>query len=851
MYTSLGISAEQVYGDMYTAWLRDTHEKNTPDVKRLYTTTIENGFGDQKILLRRQRLGANFINSLAPLLHQCSLVKLDLHGNMLRDVGCGLLVHVLRDMPQLTYLDLGANAIGCSSVVASGIIGSGGGGGAVLKGKGNGRSSQIGASASRPGGAAGRSAGAGGENSRVSSSYLSVMQGLGGAIGQHKRLAVLILGSDSEEAYANQIEVNGAMLLLEGCVLSRTLKRLDLSGNPFAMSGDTLSAGVAPRTTAAADDAAVGARVGSASISEADRASAKGGGAYGTRSAPRTPVQLLAQLLRTSAAITHLTLRSVDLTDAGAALLLEAAGTSRTLQHLDFSTNGLSSRVADVAGMLLQQRIAAVRGGALGCTLQSLALAHNDLWGNGAAAAQAHRGSFGIGTPSTAAQTMHTGGRVDDRAPRTGTVASVPSVSTSKYVNRTRALRSGIHDHTGDVSQPEPLSGQPQWHLDSSPGVALLLALSHDQFMTTLILDDCVMNDAALCTLCRSLMTNKMLKVLSMRHNYLSSDGVVQLGRALCRHPSLERLLLSDNAIEDEGACALATALGQPDAPLVELDVAKTWLGDRGLIAIGVALQTNVSLRVLRASDNHFTHNGGTSFASLLAANNFIVQCELGATSVPHHILLRVQRTTARNRARADNADADALKSEVVRLHYQKYKLLEAQLELEALRESNAEMKRTSENFELQTKQDHSDFLKRIRELEEQVENAKQQEARYTEQKARLEADLAKAERAHVEDMTYMADRLAVEVGLREKAEAELQELQLQLTDWQENGPEREARKREQLAALKADQEAWSSQRKAYRDRAAELQRQVDALEAAAATASSRTPKRGKKSAKS
>ncbi|CBZ32470.1 hypothetical protein, conserved [Leishmania donovani] len=847
MYASLGISSDQVYGDMYTAWLRDTHEKNTPEVKRLYTTTIENGFGDQKILLRRQRLGANFISSLAPLLHQCSLVKLDLHGNMLRDVGCEMLIHVLRDAPQLTYLDLGANAIGCSSVVASGI--SGGGGGTVFKGKGSGRGSPAGTLASRRGGA-GSSGGAGGSGARVSSSYLNAMQGLGNAIAQHKRLAVLILGSEREEAYANQIEAIGAMLLLEGCVLSRTLKRLDLSGNPFAMDGDTPSAGAVPGSLAAIGGAAAGTRVGSASTPGMDTAAARGGGAYGMRSAPRTPVQLIAQLLRTSVTLTHLTLQSVCLTDGGAAHLFEAAGASRTLQHLNLSANGLSSRVADEAGRLLQQRTAVARGGALGCTLHSLVLAHNDLWDNGAAAAQAHRGSLGIGAAAAARPATCDGIGLHNRAQSTTAMTLTPTSSPSKFVDRTRALRDGTHGETDDASQSGYHSQQQQQQRDPSPGIVLLLALSHDQFITTLILDDCVMDDTALYTLCQSLMTNAMLKVLSMRHNNLSPDGVVQLGRSLCRHPCLERLLLSGNAIEDEGACALATALGQPDAPLVELDLVKTWLGDRGLIAIGVALQTNTSLRVLRVSDNHFTHNGGASFAALLESNSYVVQCELGATSVPHHILLRVERTTARNCTRAANADADALKAEVVRLHYQKYKLSEAHLELEALRENNTEVKRTIENFDLQTKQDHSDFLKRIRELEEHIENAKQQEARYTEQKAKLEADLTKAERAHEVDMTYMAERLSVEVGLREKAEAELQQRQRELTYWQEKGPEREAQKREQLAALKADQEAWSSQRKAYRDRTAELQQQVSTLEAAAASAgaSRGMPKRRKKS---
>lgn len=863
MYASLGISAEQVYGDMYTAWLRDTHEKNTNDVKRLYTTMIENGFGEQQIFMRRQRLGANFISSLAPLLHQCSFLKLDLHGNMLRDVGCELLVHVLRDLPQLTYLDLGANAIGCSSVVASGIIG--GGGGAVAGGGGSAASGKSrgagGAASSRGGGAAAAAAnapaagaaggGGSGARSAASSNYLNAMQGLGAAIAQHKRLSILILGSDREEAYTNQIEVTGAMLVLEGCLLSRTLKRLDLSGNPLAVNDGASAAGSGGGAGAPGADArraqdgangmtsansssgvAVSGRLGSPSPPEGDRSAAGtpaagnggtagimgggGGGGYAVKSAPRTPVQVLAQLLRTSMTLTHLTLRAIGLSDAGAAQLFDAAGTSRTLQQLDISANGLSSRVADVAGALMLQRTAAVRGGALGCTLQSLLLSHNDLWDNNNNAALVRRDSFGMG-----------GG-----------------MTSSKFAGRTRALRSTA----GDVGDGEnPLQ---QHHHNPSPGLTLLSALSHDQFVTALYLDDCAMDDSALLTLCRALMTNAMLKVLSMRRNSLSPDGVVQLGRALCRHPCLERLLISGNPIEDEGVCALATALGQPDASLVEVDVAKTWLGDRGLIALGVALQMNTSLRALHISDNHFTHHGGAAFAALLENNTCVVRCELGATSVPHHIVLRLERTTARNRARAENASADALKAEVVRLHYQKYKLLEAHIELEALRESNAEVKRTTENFDLQTKQDHGDFVKRIRELEELIENAQQQDVRYTEQKAKLEADLAKAERAHEEDMTYVAERLAVEVGLREKAEAEMQKLQTELVDWQENGAAREQQKRERLTGLKTDQEAWATQRRAYRERATELQQQVAAQEAAVASMGAGTSKTRRKSGK-
>jgi Ran GTPase-activating protein (RanGAP) involved in mRNA processing and transport len=837
MYASLGISAEQVYGDMYAAWLRDTHEKNTPDVKRLYTAMIDSGFGSQQVLLRRQRLGANFINSLVPLLHQSTLVKLDLHGNVLRDVGCELLVQVIRHIPCLTYLDIGANAVGTStssttaaSQAGGGVGGGGGkqlttaaGAGAFVRSVGGG-----GGSTSRGGGAGG--------NARTCSRYLAAMQGLGTAIAQHKRLAVLILGSAKEEPYANHIEELGAVCVLEGCVLSRTLKRIDLSGNPFAVSCevpvDVGSGGEGEGAAAAAAAAAAGSINNGQDGGAASGQGAAGGGGYdGIRPGPRTPVELLAQLFRTSTTLTHVRLRAVGLTDSGAAYLLDAAGASHSLLRLDMSENGFSSRVAEAAGLLLQQRTATIRSGGKGCALQSLALSDNDLRDNGVAAALARRGSFGFTMTTTTTgnprNAIFSGNNDYNTAVGGGEgrfAATAPTLSSSRYVNRTRALRGGNSAAAAATSQPDPQAG-----------LLLFSAISYDQFVSTLILDSCGLDDAALFALCRSLLTNAALTVLSLRNNGFSCDGVVQLGRALCRHPCLEKLFLSGNAVEDEGACALATALGYPEASLIELDLARTWLGDRGLIALGVALQTNTSLQVLRAADNHFTQEGGASFAALLENNHHVVRCEFSGTSVPHHVLLRLERATSRNRTKADNAESDALTKEVVRLHYQAYKLSEAQLELEALREKNADVKRTTENFDLQTKQAHNDFAKRIRDLGDQIESARQQEVRYGEQTAKLEADLAKAQETHKDDMTFASERLAAEVKMREEAEAEFHQTQLELEDWRQNGASREAKKRAQLAEMKADQEAWATQRKEYRERTAELQQTIAELEAAAA----------------
>ncbi|KPA75721.1 hypothetical protein ABB37_08269 [Leptomonas pyrrhocoris] len=894
MYTTLGLSAEQVYGDMYAAWLRDTHEKNSTEVKRLYTAMIDKGFGNQQVLLRRQRLGANFINSLVPLLHQSTLVKLDLHGNVLRDVGCELLVQVVRDMPHLTYLDMGANALGNSSTTPGGA-----GGRQATRGTTGAAESALGGGSigllSRTNGGGGGGRGGGGSNAaRTGSRYLSAMQGLGTAIAQHKKLSVLILGSAKEESYANQIEEVGAVCILEGCVLSRTLKRLDFSGNPFAVNcvapvevarrsagegadgsdsanggrgggvgADSPAAGGArnagrPRNSGAASAAATTpANAEEGRSSQASNVHKRmmmggGGGGYGTRSGPRTPVELLAQLFRTSTTLTHARLRAVGLSDGGAAYLLDAAGASNTLLRLDMSENGLSSSVAEAAGLLLQQRTAIFRTGGKGCALQSLVLSDNDLRDNGAAATQARRGSFGFNSSSAG------GGGEKSRF-----ASSAPPTTTSgsRYVNRTRALHQGTAPTAPSPSSLSPSSAggscaafyaasaaQP----NAQCGMLLFFSLGKDPLLTALVLDNCALDDTALFALCRSLLTNVSLTVLSLKDNQFSPDGAVQLGRALCRHPCLEKLFLSGNAIEDEGVCALATALGYPDATLIELDVARTWLGDRGLIALGVALQTNTSLQVLHVADNHFTQDGGASFAALFDNNRHVVRCELSGTSVPHHVVLRLKRATARNRKKAGNATSDALQEEVVRLHYQMYKLSEAQLELEALREKNAEVKRTTESFDLQTKQGHSDFVKRIRELEDQIGNAKEQEVRYGEQTAKLEADLLKAQEAHADDMAFAAERLAAEAKLREEAEAKFHQTQLELEDWRMNGASREAKKREHLAEMKADQEAWSSQRKEYKELAMELQRTVAELEAAAAAAKTSTSgKKGKKGKKS
>lgn len=849
MYTTIGISAEQLYGDIYAAWLRDTHEKNSNDTKRLFTSMVEDGFGDRVIVLRRQRLGANFTSSLVPLLHQTALTKLDLHGNVLRDVGCELLAHVIRDLPMLSHLDLGANALGSGLVVSGGGTSSTSSGAAGGNGSGSGgvTSGGVAAASSWPTtrGSGNGATGGGGHKVANSSSYLSAMQLLSAAIAQHKKLCVLILGSDAAETYANRIDVAGAVLLLEGCLLNRSLRTLDLSGNFFAAESPSALGG---RPSGGTTDVSIASDRAGSDADASSKVSATPP-RYSTKGVPRTPIELLGQLLRTSTSLEKLKLRSIGLTAAGAIHLLDCVGSSRSLTLLDISENSLPASVSDAAGQLLMDRAATVRSGAIGCMLQSFLFNENDPL-DLQAIEQARRSSFGAGQASSAQGSRHVAKtRSMIHSASVALQADRGSASVSRQSGSLSAAGRG--DGGGsDAMQLDPSMALPP----SSQGLLLLSALGSDHYITFLSLDQCSLTDDAIFTLCRSLLSNVALHVLSLRRNQFSSEGVVQLGRVMFRHPRLERLFLSGNTIGDEGTCAVAAALRQKDSPLVELDIANTWLGDRGLIALGVALQTNVNLQELHLSGNHFTHAGGESFAAFLENNQHVTRCVLSATSVPHHIILRLERVIARNRQRLQDAEPDALRAEVVRLHYQNFKLDEAYHELDNLRDKNADLKRACENFDLQMKQDQSDLTKRIRELGEQVQNCSEQTERYEQQTEKLEADLAKAEEQFREDMEFAAQRLEAETQAREKVDVEYRQVQEELKFWMEKAPERETQKRQEIVDMIADKGQWSTQLVDYRSRVNEMRKSVRDLEVKAErvtnSASKKRASKGKKGTK-
>ncbi|RNE99989.1 hypothetical protein TraAM80_07888 [Trypanosoma rangeli] len=712
MFASVGVSEEQVFGDLYLAWLKDTGEKNSNDSRKLFRELMEHGFRERQIVLRKERLGANVIASLASLLHRSPLARLDLHSNTLRDSGCEMVAHLLRDIPNLLYLDLGANDIGPQGI-----------------------------------------------------------QALSYVVATHKKLQTLILGSSVHDAYANRIDAASATSLLEGCLRSRTLRHLDLSGStigdpescsrPRGVTGaaeftvtppsrnSTWPSSTARRSQVASPTQTTGnsKRVGGGTSSAAG-ASGTGSRAVespdiGSGGSFRRPIDVLSELIRTSTTLTTLKLREVRLTTDAALRIIHAAMESTSLSFVDLSGNELTGPVGDAFGELVWRRVKEQQPS----RLHTILLSNNPLM-------------------------------------------------------------------QPNCSMPPP---------------RLFSALSSDRLLVCLHLDSCGVDDAALVPLCRALCTNGALQSLHLDRNAITSEGAVMLARALCRHIFLQDVSLEGNVIRDEGTCAFASML-ETNQTLISLNLSNTWMGERALVALGVALVENRTLQRLNIDNNHFSEDAAGAFAALLESNRYLLRCRMHGNSIGHQAVLRIDRITSRNREAHRNVEKDGLEKNVIRLHYQMYKLDEARAELENLQRKKLELGRALEALEAQFKQERADIEKKEQSLQDTLENCILQEARCLNEKKRLDQELAAAQKQIEVDMEHAKERLEAEAEMREKVDEEHRKLKLQLEDMMNNGPQREAAKRQQLQEVNEDRQRWAMQRKEYRGAIAEAQAAVNQL---------------------
>jgi hypothetical protein len=116
--------------------------------------------------------------------------------------------------------------------------------------------------------------------------------------------------------------------------------------------------------------------------------------------------------------------------------------------------------------------------------------------------------------------------------------------------------------------------------------------------------------------LCESLRGNTTLRYLNVRRNGVVLDGICVTVLKLDKM-CLETFVLHSNSITSCGIAALTQSLQGP-CTLKKLSLVYCDLDDTGLLKLGEALTSNVSLEDLGVGGNDITHNGACQFFELL-----------------------------------------------------------------------------------------------------------------------------------------------------------------------------------------------------------------------------------------
>ena len=91
--------------------------------------------------------------------------------------------------------------------------------------------------------------------------------------------------------------------------------------------------------------------------------------------------------------------------------------------------------------------------------------------------------------------------------------------------------------------------------------------------------------DGAVC-LAEVLRENAKLSHINLSGNQIGSDGAIALARSLAYNLTLKRLVLTNNNIEDSGAFGLAMALGRPSCSLEEIRWEENPIKEKGLASL-------------------------------------------------------------------------------------------------------------------------------------------------------------------------------------------------------------------------------------------------------------------------
>eukprot|EP00993_Chasmostoma_nieuportense_P004399 NODE_506_length_2140_cov_19.086935_g468_i0.p1 GENE.NODE_506_length_2140_cov_19.086935_g468_i0~~NODE_506_length_2140_cov_19.086935_g468_i0.p1 ORF type:complete len:689 (+),score=197.90 NODE_506_length_2140_cov_19.086935_g468_i0:47-2068(+) len=355
-------------------------------------------------------------------------------------------------------------------------------------------------------------------------------------------------------------------------------------------------------------------------------------------------------------------------------------------------------------------------------------------------------------------------------------------------------------------------------------------ALKTNSVLTTLNLRNTGFGDEGASYLADALVQNATLVYLDLTHNDINVEGCIGICSALRTNTSVQFLGFSDNLLKDDGACAMANTL-EHNHTLTSLEMGACRCCDRGAIALGMALAHNQGLQGIKLNDNHISDEAGLAFAELLEKNTKLLSIDIRGNQVSHSTLLRVKKVVKKNKALRDGEIPNQLQQEVIRLHFQHYKLQEANNELKDHQKARIELQDLAERTERDATVEKENTAKRSKEIIEKILMVENfcEELR-SKQKLKEEESTKGSQQFEV-DLKILQEKLKQETGMREARQVECDEMEAKNNKLQTERESRMASLTEQIDTAKKERENWLEKNKSYRAQAQEAQERISNLE--------------------
>eukprot|EP00667_Euglena_gracilis_P002674 EG_transcript_2678 len=542
-------------------------------------------------------------------------------------------------------------------------------------------------------------------------------------------------------------------------------------------------------------------------------------------------IQALAQIIRDSRTLTHLNFGANDLGPLACvylAALLPSARRMKTLILGSKDGDQHPNRIDGEAAKALAEAVAKTR------TVTCLDLTNNRLGQDGQEVFTALAKAV---ETTRALTTLRLGGTRMSTASAVALVQSVVAAGTMEVLDLHRNdLGSPLGEALVDLVGPRNASlhtlllhCNPK--LRTKGLVQAVRSLAGDHALLTLNLAATSLGDEGAIALATTLQANRTLTHVDLSENGITDMGALALCQSLMANTTLQWLGLAENRVRDEGACSLAHVLESSDA-LTHVDLSSVWVSDKGAVALAVALALNQGLQVLRLVNNHISDAAGLAISDLAQKNSTLLVLDLRGNQVSHSTTLRLQRVLNRNQSIHDGQAPGQLQQEVIRLHFQQYKLQESHKELKEQQRARLELQEQLDRTEREAMTENEATAKKSKDIIEKILLMDNIIVDLRAKQKLKEEETVKGAQMLEQELKLLQDRLKQEVHQREEKQREADELELKLKSMEKAKEERLVQLKEQIVKAQQDRDAWAEKQKVYRALAFEAQQKTQTFEA-------------------